>query len=185
MGKDSTLNNNFTFAHPGEDISTNQTRCPFSAHIRKSNPRADLAAVNNHIIRSGIPYGPEGDAFFNKTSLQLNAHVLLNTVTDAETASGTSDPTVERGLAFGQSNLTRTLPPQGVDVRIYSCIPIRYQPRIRLPATEVDRQPKVGIRFKESSFRSVLILSKGSPLVKHPSQGLTQSWAPTLDNRGW
>ena len=63
LAQDPNQNNNFTFAHPGEDIKTNQTRCPFSAHIRKTAPRADLTPIdtNHHIIRAGIPYGPEGD----------------------------------------------------------------------------------------------------------------------------
>ncbi|KAF8590826.1 fungal peroxidase [Ramaria rubella] len=80
LGADPTRNNNFTFAHPGEDILSNQTRCPFSAHIRKTNPRADFNPQNvvNHIIRAGIPYGPE--------------------VTPAEATSNTT--TTERGLAF-------------------------------------------------------------------------------------
>ena len=62
LGADPNRNNNFTFAHPGEDIKSNQTRCPFSAHIRKTAPRADFATVDtaHHIMRAGIPYGPEG-----------------------------------------------------------------------------------------------------------------------------
>ncbi|KAK7451700.1 dye-decolorizing heme-containing peroxidase [Stygiomarasmius scandens] len=88
IGADNTMNNNFTYDHPeisGFDISTNQTFCPFSAHTRKTRPRSDFgteAANVHHIIRAGIPYGPE--------------------VTDDETASNTSstDSSLERGLAF-------------------------------------------------------------------------------------
>lgn len=60
--------------------------CPFLL-IRKTNPQADLGTFTNHIIRTGIPYGPE--------------------VTNAEAASGISDNTLERGLAFVayQSNI--------------------------------------------------------------------------------
>lgn len=50
--------------HDGFNFTSDETHCPFAAHTRKSNPRADIAAtaiVNNHIIRSGIPYGPEGE----------------------------------------------------------------------------------------------------------------------------
>jgi Dyp-type peroxidase family len=44
----------------------NQLKCPFTAHLRKMNPRASkvpgLAAVQvRRIIRQGIPYGPEVD----------------------------------------------------------------------------------------------------------------------------
>jgi len=87
LGADANRNNDFTYAHQGEDIQSNQTRCPFSAHTRKTAPRGDFNPVNtqNHILRSGIPYGPE--------------------VTVQEAQSGMT--TVERGLAFiaYQSNI--------------------------------------------------------------------------------
>jgi len=65
LADDNTRNNDFTFDHPdvpGFDFATNQTNCPFSAHIRKTRPRVDLGSENttHHIIRAGIPYGPEG-----------------------------------------------------------------------------------------------------------------------------
>ncbi|EJD46896.1 DyP-type peroxidase [Auricularia subglabra TFB-10046 SS5] len=79
LGTDPQRNNNFTFAHHGAQIQTDQSRCPFSAHIRKTRPRADLGDDKpNSIMRSGIPYGPE--------------------VTPEEIASGTTKH--ERGLAF-------------------------------------------------------------------------------------
>ncbi|KAJ7089327.1 hypothetical protein B0H15DRAFT_780120 [Mycena belliarum] len=85
LGADPTRNNNFTYAEPGETVAsaTDQTKCPFSAHIRKTRPRADLGLPenqsNNHqIVRGGIPYGPE--------------------VTTAEASSHTTN--TERGLAF-------------------------------------------------------------------------------------
>ncbi|KZV89881.1 Dyp-type peroxidase [Exidia glandulosa HHB12029] len=83
VGADPMQNNNFNFAHDGFDITTDQSHCPFDAHIRKTRPRADLVAPANSIMRSGIPYGPE--------------------VTSAELVSGKSDPSDsknERGLAF-------------------------------------------------------------------------------------
>ncbi|KAJ7243455.1 fungal peroxidase [Mycena rebaudengoi] len=90
LGADRNRNNNFTFAVPGQDVanSTDQTRCPFSAHIRKTRPRADLGTPEDsahHIMRAGIPYGPE--------------------VTSREASS--KKTSVERGLAFVcyQSNL--------------------------------------------------------------------------------
>jgi Dyp-type peroxidase family len=59
MGPDPQRNNNFDFA---DDQA--QRRCPFGAHIRKTNPRGDLVpqetGVDPHrIIRAGIPFGPE------------------------------------------------------------------------------------------------------------------------------
>nr|WAW38290.1 DyP-type peroxidase [Chondrostereum purpureum] len=82
LAADPTRNNDFTFSHPGADILSNQTNCPFSAHVRKVRPRADLNPPNtNHqILRAGLPYGPE--------------------VTDEEAASGRSSASLERGLAF-------------------------------------------------------------------------------------
>ncbi|KAJ7476657.1 fungal peroxidase [Mycena latifolia] len=89
LGADPTRNNNFTFEHPDAVLSTNQTRCPFSAHIRKTRPRADLGTPEDavhHIMRAGIPYGPE--------------------VSDDEAAANTTS--TERGLAFVayQSSIT-------------------------------------------------------------------------------
>nr|WAW38280.1 DyP-type peroxidase [Auricularia auricula-judae] len=83
VGNDPLQNNNFDFQHAGFNFTTDQTHCPFDAHIRKTRPRADLIAPANSIMRSGIPYGPE--------------------VTPAEKAAGKSDPADgpnERGLAF-------------------------------------------------------------------------------------
>ncbi|EJD38892.1 DyP-type peroxidase [Auricularia subglabra TFB-10046 SS5] len=83
VGNDPFQNNNFDFQHAGFNFTTDQTHCPFDAHIRKTRPRADLVAPANSIMRSGIPYGPE--------------------VTAAEKAAGRSDPADgprERGLAF-------------------------------------------------------------------------------------
>ncbi|KAJ7201686.1 fungal peroxidase [Mycena pura] len=89
LGADPTRNNNFTFVHPDVALATDQTRCPFSAHIRKTRPRADLGTPEeavHHIMRAGTPYGPE--------------------VSDHEAATHTTS--TERGLAFVayQSNIS-------------------------------------------------------------------------------
>ncbi|KAH8102235.1 Dyp-type peroxidase [Cristinia sonorae] len=94
LGKDPQRNNNFRYDFP-EDIQT-QDRCPFAAHVRKTNPRFDLEGVppekggpfsteNRRIVRRGIPFGPE--------------------VTPQEKQSKTT--TQERGLLFRcyQSNI--------------------------------------------------------------------------------
>ncbi|KAJ7085405.1 dye-decolorizing peroxidase precursor [Mycena belliarum] len=93
LAADPNRNNDFNYLiasnpDPTTENHFNETRCPFSAHIRKAHPRGDLdpAVENLHfIIRSSIPYGPE--------------------VTNAEAASSTTS--VDRGLAFVayQSNI--------------------------------------------------------------------------------
>ncbi|KAJ7255204.1 fungal peroxidase [Mycena rebaudengoi] len=85
LGADPNRNNNFTFGEAAD-----QSRCPFSAHIRKTRPRSDLGTPEDsvrHIMRAGIPYGPE--------------------VTDEEAAA--SKTSTERGLAFVcyQSNIVQ------------------------------------------------------------------------------
>jgi Dyp-type peroxidase family len=82
-----------TGANPDEnndfDFSTDQRerRCPFGAHIRKTNPRSDFDPVNpdkqpqvdvRRVMRQGIPFGPE--------------------VSDSERQNNTS--TEDRGLLF-------------------------------------------------------------------------------------
>jgi deferrochelatase/peroxidase EfeB len=74
LAVDPQRNNDFDFTHPNSyvcvqlafrvltslietihyrDITSDQTRCPFSAHIRKTAPRGDFVPQNtlNHIIR--------------------------------------------------------------------------------------------------------------------------------------
>ncbi|KAJ7112816.1 fungal peroxidase [Mycena crocata] len=90
LGNDSMRNNDFNYTDPGGPVPpTNQTKCPFTAHIRKTRPRADLPSedTGRHIVRGGIPYGPEvsdDEASYNQTK-------------------------TERGLAFVayQSNIAR------------------------------------------------------------------------------
>lgn len=58
LGTDPNRNNNFSYADDMQGL-----RCPFSAHIRRVNPRDalknDLVAVNlHHFLRRGSNYGP-------------------------------------------------------------------------------------------------------------------------------
>ncbi len=60
LGIDPQQNNDFDFA---DDQA--QRRCPFAAHIRKTNPRSDIVKDTldpRRIIRAGIPFGPEVSA---------------------------------------------------------------------------------------------------------------------------
>jgi deferrochelatase/peroxidase EfeB len=62
LADDPQRNNNFDFLD-----ATDQSRCPFAAHVRKTNPRTDLRpfgkdedVVHPHLLlRRGIPFGPE------------------------------------------------------------------------------------------------------------------------------
>jgi Dyp-type peroxidase family len=58
LGADPNRNNNFSYADDMDGL-----KCPFSAHIRRINPRDalknDLVAVNlHHVLRRGTNYGP-------------------------------------------------------------------------------------------------------------------------------
>ena len=75
LGADPQRNDNFSFDRTSPDDQTTQDRCPFAAHVRKTNPRADLKAFGGaeirRIIRSGIAFGPEvspSEAASGKTS---------------------------------------------------------------------------------------------------------------------
>ncbi|CAE6479622.1 hypothetical protein ACGC1H_002442 [Rhizoctonia solani] len=68
LGKDPQRNNDFVYSQDKGDEG--QTACPYSAHIRRTNPRNDLDFLDADpkffhsvealsIIRAGIPYGPE------------------------------------------------------------------------------------------------------------------------------
>jgi Dyp-type peroxidase family len=57
LGRDEKRRNDFRF-----DDDRFQRKCPFAAHIRKANPRDDVAlpeAQRHRIIRAAIPFGPE------------------------------------------------------------------------------------------------------------------------------
>ena len=91
MGADKTRNDDFSFTGRFPDDQVSQDRCPFAAHIRKTNPRGDLpldAVQARRIIRSGIAYGPE--------------------VSGKEALNGKTDDANDRGLLFVsyQSNLS-------------------------------------------------------------------------------
>jgi len=60
----------------------NQVRCPFTAHLRKMNPRASVipslaATRSRRIIRQGIPYGPEVDKIEKAAKSTLHNRGLL------------------------------------------------------------------------------------------------------------
>lgn len=62
LGEDRQRNNDFRYDFPGDEDT--QDRCPFAAHVRKTNPRNDLEGIGfpteqNRVIRRGIPFGPE------------------------------------------------------------------------------------------------------------------------------
>ena len=77
-------NNNFAFA--GE--ITSSLRCPFAAHVRKTNPRNDLEAAPpsvggpfsvqpRRIMRRGIQFGPELTAAEKASGKTIHGRGLL------------------------------------------------------------------------------------------------------------
>ncbi|KAG7440188.1 uncharacterized protein BT62DRAFT_911163 [Guyanagaster necrorhizus] len=83
-------NNNFT-SHEDDESSTDQTRCPFAAHTRKTQPRGDFT--------------PED-----------TAHHIIRAVTDDEAVSNTTSASLERGLAFRCSKCFRPYKRRLIDV---------------------------------------------------------------------
>ncbi|KAI0086064.1 peroxidase [Irpex rosettiformis] len=101
LGADPNRNNNFDYAHPGSSLASDQTNCPFSAHLRKVNPRADQGNTNtvNHAIRAGTPYGPEvSDDEANSNSTQ----------TDRGLAFVMYQSNIANGFRFQQVNWANT-----------------------------------------------------------------------------
>lgn len=115
LGADPQRNNKFDFAHLTSNLISDQTYCPFSAHIRKTNPRADLADANtiNHAIRAGTPYGPE--------------------VSAAEAHANTTQ--TDRGLAFGKHAFFSY--PINKLIHSDSRIPVQHSERFPVPASQL------------------------------------------------
>lgn len=77
LGADASRNNNFRYAFTDDQTTT--IRCPFAAHTRKTNPRADLedppisfSTETRRIIRRGVQFGDEvtpQEAASGKTAL--------------------------------------------------------------------------------------------------------------------
>ncbi|KAI0338774.1 peroxidase TAP [Trametopsis cervina] len=101
LGADPQRNNNFDFAHLTSSLVSDQSFCPFSAHIRKTNPRADLADLNtiNHAIRAGTPYGPE----LSTSEIQQN-----KTQSDRGMAFVEYQSAIGNGFRFQQINWANT-----------------------------------------------------------------------------
>ena len=82
MGADKNRNDDFSFTARFPDDQKSQDRCPFAAHIRKTNPRGDIdlkELTPKRIIRSGIAYGPEvsGKEALNEETDDANDRGLL------------------------------------------------------------------------------------------------------------
>jgi len=84
LGADPTRNNNFAFAGEGNS----QLKCPFGAHIRKTDPRDDLEAApngvsipieGNRIMRRGVQFGPELTKHEKATGITEHGRGLLFT----------------------------------------------------------------------------------------------------------
>jgi Dyp-type peroxidase family len=105
LADDPKRNNNFDF---GGD---NQDKCPFAAHIRKANPRADLKTLGGTLIhriwRQGIPFGPEvteEEHTHHKTAHSRGLYFVCY------------QSNIEQGFNFVQKawSNTETFPPKGL-----------------------------------------------------------------------
>ncbi|KAL6720877.1 dye-decolorizing heme-containing peroxidase [Lecanora helva] len=92
LGLDPTRNNDFSFNSVFPDDQSTQDRCPFAAHVRKTNPRADLNKFGgteiHRIIRSGIAFGPEVSAEEAKTGKTQHHRGLLFVAYQSNIAQG-------------------------------------------------------------------------------------------------
>ncbi|TCD63943.1 hypothetical protein EIP91_004753 [Steccherinum ochraceum] len=91
LGADPQRNNNFKYAFP-EDSQT-QDRCPFAAHVRKTNPRNDLEGLgisteSRRIIRRGIAFGPEVNKAEQQQKTTLQGRGLLFRCYQSNIANG-------------------------------------------------------------------------------------------------
>ncbi|MCJ1437601.1 hypothetical protein MMC27_006988 [Xylographa pallens] len=86
LGVDPLRNNNFSYNILNDQ--TTQDRCPFAAHVRKTNPRGDLedphlpaspaiSTTINRIIRRGVQFGPEVTADEAASGKTKNGRGLL------------------------------------------------------------------------------------------------------------
>jgi Dyp-type peroxidase family len=71
----------------------NQVRCPFTAHLRKMNPRASKVpglpiVQTRRIIRQGIPYGPEVDREEAQSSTTKHDRGLLFACYQSDLSNG-------------------------------------------------------------------------------------------------
>ncbi|ERF68523.1 hypothetical protein EPUS_05662 [Endocarpon pusillum Z07020] len=83
LAKDPNRRNDFRY----DPLS--QERCPFAAHIRKTNPRSDLDSTEaNRIIRRGIQYGPEVSAAEAATKRTTKDRGLLFACYQSNIANG-------------------------------------------------------------------------------------------------
>ena len=100
LGADPNRSNGFTHAQQGEDLQSDQTRCPFSAPIRKTASRLDFNLVNtqNRIIRLAYPT-PECEtlyAYMHIRAAQSPTYLMQVTAQGAQWNA----INVERDLAF-------------------------------------------------------------------------------------
>ncbi|KAI1423342.1 hypothetical protein F5Y12DRAFT_757930 [Xylaria sp. FL1777] len=148
----------------------NQERCPFAAHIRKTNPRSDLDAFGGteirRIIRRGIAFGPEVTAEEKK----------------AKTSS--SDEKLERGLLFVcyQSNLgngfhfmqeswanVRTFPPTPAAVPAVPTPGIDPIIGVGNPRQMVGTSPDITGANQELNFAARWVIPRGGEYFFTPS----------------
>lgn len=92
LGANTQERNNFRYTADNNDQQA-QDRCPFAAHTRKTNPRADLEDHGiptdpQRIIRRGIQFGPEVSAEEAASSKTAQERGLLFACYQSNIANG-------------------------------------------------------------------------------------------------
>ncbi|KAJ9618693.1 hypothetical protein H2203_008897 [Taxawa tesnikishii (nom. ined.)] len=165
-----------------------QVRCPFAAHLRKTNPRADLDAFGGteirRILRRGIQFGPE--------------------VTDSEKKhkKSSEDEKLERGLLFAcyQSNIangfqfiqhswvnTPTFPPgktaPPVDPPVPNGAGVDPLIGIATPRQLVGTDPAISAANTELELTAKWVIPKGGEYLFSPSiKALKETFAKSKGN---
>jgi Dyp-type peroxidase family len=111
IAKDPNQVNDFQYTFTNPDDQQDQTRCPFSAHLRKTNPRGDLtvplgdeALARHRIIRQGITFGPEvtKEEEYNKKTKQERGLIFVS-----------YQSAIADGFAFVQSSKSSVITKSG------------------------------------------------------------------------
>ncbi|KAG8529720.1 uncharacterized protein KY384_005201 [Bacidia gigantensis] len=175
LGADKQNNDLFRYNFDFDQDIQSQARCPFAAHTRKTNPRADLDQFGGtelkRILRRGIQFGPE---------LTAEEISLGRTQKDRGLLFAAYQSNIPNGFQFIQQSWANnvTFPPGKKDQKTGGTIQAGFDPIIGqagpgLPRTMNGFDPKA--QSTNLSLTAEWVLSKGGEYFFSPS-------LPTLKN---